>query len=288
MRYRTNNILALIRPNKEGESVLKQTLFFQKTLGMRIFIYNIVDKPPIFERLFIPKKSEYLKEDALTQLQEFVEKSVQYEVRDVLTYRVKMGNPEKVLLRQAKMGGYEFMIIDKSEPDGGLTRDETDKIISRSECPVLSINKNYYVGKITKIVIPVDISHSTKKKLLWATYFAKKNGATIKIVSALTMNISEKNSLAWKNAEKLKQILQERGVKCEVEILKAKGQKKHEVILDYIHKENPGLIIIRTHQESNMAGTQIGKFVSEIVHGSQIPVFTVNRKLNPMPIDFEL
>jgi len=288
MRYRTNNILALIRPNKEGESVLKQTLFFQKTLGMRIFIYNIIDKPPIFERLFIPKKSEYLKEDALTQLQEFVEKSVQYEVRDVLTYRVKMGNPEKVLLRQAKMGGYEFMIIDKSEPDGGLTRDETDKIISRSECPVLSINKNYYVGKITKIVIPVDISHSTKKKLLWATYFAKKNGATIKIVSALTMNISEKNSLAWKNAEKLKQILQERGVKCEVEILKAKGQKKHEVILDYIHKENPGLIIIRTHQESNMAGTQIGKFVSEIVHGSQIPVFTVNRKLNPMPIDFEL
>jgi nucleotide-binding universal stress UspA family protein len=288
MRYRTNNILALVRPNKEGESVLKQTLFFQKSLGMRIFIYNIIDKLSIFERLFNPKKSKYLQEDALRHLQEFVEHSVQGEVRNKLTYRVKMGNPGKVLLRQAKMGGYEFMIIDKSEPEGGLTREETDKIISRSECPVLSVNKNYYVDEITKIVIPVNISQSTKKKLLWATYFAKKYGATIKIVSALSINISANKSLAWKNAEKLKQILLERGFKCDVDILKAKGQEKHEVILDYIHKENPGLIILRTHQESNMAGTEIGKFVSELVHGSQIPVFTVNRFLNPMPVDFEL
>jgi len=288
MRYRTNNILALVRPNKEGEGVLKQTLFFQKTLGMRIFIYNIIDKPSFFKRLFNPRTSEYLQKEALKHLQEVVEQSIQGKVRDNLTYRVKMGNPGKVLLRQAKMGGYEFMIIDKSEPEGGLTSEETDKIISRSECPVLCVNKNYYVGEIKKIVIPVDFSQSTKKKLLWATYFAKKYGATIKIVSALSLNISANKSLAWKNAEKLKQILLERDIKCDVDILKAKGKEKHEVILDYIHKENPGLIILRTHQESNMAGTQIGKFVSEIVHGSQIPVFTVNRFLNPMPVDFEL
>lgn len=277
-----------MRPNKEGEGVLKQSLFFQKSLGMRIFIYNIIDKPSITERLFNPKKSEYLQQDALKHLQEFVEHSVQGKVRDKLSYRVKMGNPGKILLRQAKMGGYEFMIIDKSEPEGGLTREETNKIISRSECPALSVNKNYYVDEIEKIVIPVDISQSTKKKLLWATYFAKKYGATIKIVSALSINISTNKSLAWKNAEKLKQMLLERGIKCDVDILKAKGQEKHKVILDYIHKENPGLIILRTHQESNMAGTEIGKFVSEIVHGCQIPVFTVNRFLNPMPVDFEL
>lgn len=277
-----------MRPNKEGERVLKQALFFQQSLGMRVFIYNIIDKPSVFKRLFYPKNSQFLKNEGLRELQEFVEKSVKGEMRNNLTYRVKMGNPLEVLLRQAKNGGYEFMIIDKSEPEGGLTMEETDKIISRSECPVLSINKNNYVNEIKKIVIPVDISQSTKKKLLWATYFAKKYDATIKIVSALSFNISTRKSLAWKNAEKLRQMLLERGVKCDVEILKAKGQEKHKVILDYIYKENPGLIIIRTHQESNMVGTEIGKFVSEIVHSCQIPVFTVNRFLNPMPIDFEL
>lgn len=255
---------------------------------MRVFIYHIIEKPTLFEQLFHAKRTIFLRNDELDNLRKFIKTTAPSEVLDQLTYRVKTGNPLPILLRQSKKGGYEFLIIDKNEQGSDLNPGDTDKLISRSFCPVMTINKEHQINEIKKIIIPVDILQSTKKKLLWATYFAKKFGAKITIVSALTLNIKTKDSLAWRNAEKLKHMLLQRGIECDVKIFKAIGQEKHNLILDYIEQENPGMVIIRTHQESQFAGTQIGNFVSEIVHNCQMPVFTVNRFIHPMPVDFEI
>lgn len=287
MIYRSNNILALVPPDENGQLILKQTLFFQKALGMNIFILNIVNKPSILEKVFRSRKLAYKYNKALIELKKFVQNIVGSDIPGYLALRVKSGKPLRILFLQSKNGGYEFMIVDKSESPGGLSRYEIDKLISKSVCPVMTINKDHFTDNFKKIIIPVDISRTTTKKLLWATYFAKKFNAKIEIVSALNVNLSTRNSLAWKNAEKLKYMLIKRGVECDVTILKTPSREKHEVIIDHIEKERPGLVIIRTHEKANILGTQIGKFVSEIVHECKMPVFTVNKSKNPMPVDFE-
>jgi len=123
---------------------------------------------------------------------------------------------------------------------------------------------------------------------LWATFFAKKYGAKIIIVSALTLNLDIKNSLVWKNSEKLKSMLSQRGVECDVKILKAPGQKKHKVVLNFIREEHPDMVIIRTHQESNLLKPRIGIFVSELVHNCEVPVFTVNSYISAISDDFAM
>jgi nucleotide-binding universal stress UspA family protein len=288
MRYRTNNILALIPPTKVGENILNQGLFFRQRLGMRLFIYHIIKKPALFKKLILPKQAIMKRNDALNSLQRFVYNIAPPEELKHLTYRIKSGSPLPVLLKQSKNGGYEFIMVDKDKNGSGMESDEFDKLISRSYCPVMALNNGHQMSDVKKIVIPVDISQSTQKKLLWATYFAKKFSAKITIVSALGIKIETKQSLAWRNAEKLKHMLTQRGIECDVEILKATGQEKHAMILEYIKKENPGLVIIRTHQESKLSGLQIGKFVSEIIHGCSMPVFAVTQSMHPMPIDFEL
>jgi nucleotide-binding universal stress UspA family protein len=288
MRYRSNNILTLISHCDDGKQILQQAMFFQRSLGMKIFIYHITDEPSFFEKIFHANRTKNIRADMLSKLRELAEQTIPADLLGKYTYRVKYGKTLPILLRQSKKGGYEFLIINKSGPDCALETAEIDKLISRSLCPVMSINKNHLVNEIKKIIIPVDISQTTQKKLLWATYFAKKYHAKIIIVSALSLNIETRQSLAWRNSEKLKHMLTQRGIECEVKIIKAKGKEKHDVILEYIENENPGLVIIRTHQESNLSNTQIGLFVSKIVHGCTVPVFTVNRFLHPMPIDFEL
>jgi nucleotide-binding universal stress UspA family protein len=288
MRYRSNNILALVPPDKEGESILNQALFFRQQLGMRLFIYHIIKKPALFKKLILPKQTALRKNEALKSLQKFVYTIVPPNDLEYLTYRIKLGSPLPVLLRQAKIGGYEFLMADKSKEGSGMETDEFDKLISRSNSPVMALKNGHEINNMNKIVIPVDISQSTRKKLLWATYFAKKFGAKINIVSALGLNIETKQSLAWRNAEKLKHMLSQRGIESEVEILKATGQEKHTMILEYIEKEKPGMVIIRTHQESKLSGMQIGNFVSEIIHGCSMPVFAVTQLMHPMPVDFEL
>lgn len=286
MQYWSNSILALVPQKEENIALLKQALFFRESLQMRIFILNLIQPASTFSQKFRKKKVELRIADAKEQLKSFIEKSIDTTIPNNLIVRILAGDVVPTLTKESKNGGYEFMIIDKSNDNapGALSKNEVDKIISRSLCPVLTVNKNFPVSEIKKIVIPVDISQTTKKRLWWATFFAKKYNAKVQIVSAMNVNIPTSQSLAHKNADKLSSMLGKRGVPSEIEILKVPQQETHKAILDYIEEEKPELVIIRTHQESIFTDARIGKFVSEIVHGCKMPVFTVGHS-QPLPID---
>ena len=289
MKYRSNSILALIPQSDEGERLLQQVFFFQRSLQMRVFLLNIIHPIGWFTRSFQPKKAVKIKMDAKEELKDFAAKAFQNNIPDDYILRVQVGKKVPVLVNESQKGGYEFIVIDKScgNYPGSFCKNEVDKFINRSFCPVLTINKDFQVDEIKKIIVPIDISQPTKKRLYWATYFAKKYNAKIQIVSALNAGISETKSLAYKNAEDIRTMLTGRGVVCEVVILKVQQQKSHKVILNYIGEQNPDMIIIRTHQESMFAEGRIGKFVSGIVHGCKMPVFVVGQSTLSLPADFE-
>ena len=278
MRKRAHSILALVPPNKEGALVLKEALFFQKTLGMRLFIINVVKTPSFYLRNFKADKVKSNLDDAQDELIDFVQNTIQDEIPNDIIIAVKTGEAVTVLTNESKRGGHEFILVDKSKSSytGALCKNKIDDLVSQSKCPVLTINKEVGVATIKNICIPIDISQSTKKRLLWATLFAKKYDAKITILSALNTNINVKKSLAYKNAQKIQHMLWQHDVDCDVKVLNTQKKDKHKVILDHIEKEKPEMVIIRTHQDSFFADTCIGKFVSGIVHGCDIPVFTVN------------
>ncbi|NQU88245.1 MAG: universal stress protein [Mariniphaga sp.] len=278
MKNGLNSILAFIPPSKEGELVLKEALYFQQTLGMRIFVLNVIRVPSLLFQKFQAKKMENLINVAKQNLKDFIKYVIQEEIPKNIILNFKSGDVVSTLINESKRGGYDFIIVDKSKSSfkGALHWIKIDKFISQSHCPVLTVNKDFPVREIKKIIIPIDISQSTKKRLLWATLFAKKFNSKIQIVSALNVNINEVKSLAFKNAEKIKHQLWDQGIECDVKILKVHKKEKHKAILEYIEEEKPELVIIRTHQEPIFSGNRIGKFVSEIVHGCKRPVFTVN------------
>ncbi len=278
MKYELKSILALVPQNNEGEQIFNQAVFFQKALDMRLFVLNILKPSNVFFQNLRVRKIEQKKETATKELTVFIENILKKDIRKNIIPFILVGNDVPLLIRQSKKGGYEFLIIDKSEPDyeGDLTKSKILKIIGKAHCPVLTVNKNYPVHSIKKIIVPIDISQSTKKRLLWATLFAKTFNAKIQIVSALNVDINETKSLAFRNADKIKEMLVKRNVECDIKVLKVHQQDTQKAILNYIENENPDLVIIRTHQDSILSGSKIGKFVEEIVFGCKMPVLTVN------------
>ena len=109
-------------------------------------------------------------------------------------------------------------------------------------------------------------------------YVRKKANAKILIISALNANIDVQKSLALKNAERIQTMLSERGIQSDLEILKVHGQVKHEMVLSFIAEKKPDLIIIRKHHTVSSFSNTIGDFAKEIIHGSNIPVFTVSQR----------
>lgn len=195
--------------------------------------------------------------------------------------KVVLGDLVPTLMNQARSGDFYFMILKHCAHQKGipnlLDQSDIDKIIGHSYCPVLSINNDATPENLNNILIPIDISENTNKKLLWASLFAKESKAKIQIVSALNINIDEQKSLASKNAEKIKSMLQSRGIECEVDVLKVHNQVKQEVVLQYIEAKQPDLVIIRKHHIASYSNTTIGDFAKEIIHGSTVPVFTVSQ-----------
>lgn len=285
MKKKAYSILALIPPNKEGEIVLKEALYLQNTMEVKLVILNVIKAPTFLERNFQSEEVEMALKKAKEELTNFVKKAIGNEIPNNMVISVRAGNPINILLKKSKGDGLEFILIDKSNTDypGALGKDKIDELISKSKCPVLTVNKDFGVPRIKNIAIPIDITQSTKKRLLWATLLAKKHNAKITILSALNANINESKSLALKNARKIRHLLWDHDVECDIKILKVHNQESHEVILKYLKEEKPELLIIRTHQDSIFSNTSIGSFVSEIVHGSNLPVFTVN--YTPDPID---
>lgn len=288
MKYRSNHIMALVPKGEDGIKILKQAHFFQQSLGMKIFLYRIIENLSVFTKIFYSKRIKKLRSDELNELRNFTGQVIPRDVLPQFTFRAEAGKKLPVLLRQSKRGGYEFMIIGKNGGNNNLEPNELDKLISLSSIPVMTVSLQHLVTSVKTIVIPVDVLQTTQKKLRWATYFAKKFNAKIIIVSALSINIERKTSLAWKNSEKLKHMLIQRGIHCETFILQATDTEKHKVITEFIEKQKADMVIIRTHQDSFAKDIQIGKFVSNVVHGSKVPVFTVNRFLQPLPEDFEI
>ena len=284
MKKKEYSILALIPPNKEGEIVLKEALYFHSTLGIKLVVLNVIKAPTFFARTFQPQKIEATIEKAKEELTNFVTNFVGNEMPNNIVISVRAGNPINILLDKSKKDGLEFLLIDKSNSDypGSLGKYKINELVSQSECPVLTVNKDFGVPKIKNIAIPIDITQSTKKRLLWATLLAKKYDAKITILSALNANVKEAKSLALKNARKIRHLLWSQDIDCDIKILKVHNQETYKAILKYLEDEKPELVIIRTHQESIFSNTSIGRFVSEIVHGSKLPVFTVNYTPNPI------
>lgn len=289
MKLKSSTILAFLPQQQNDELILNQALFFKQALGMRIFVLNILNVLSILPSKFRLKKVQKIKQSALLELTAFVKNTTQKEIPKDLILRIKFGKTVPTLINESRKGGYEFIIVDKGKRNlrGALTKNQVNKIVNRSYCPVLLLTREFQKYEINKIVIPVDIAQKTKKRLLWATLFAKKFNAKIQIVSALSANIDEKRSLAFSNAEKIKNMLNKRGVDCEVKIIKTQNRPAYKVVLEYIEKEKPGLVIIRSHQESVLERAHLGKFVSEIVHACNAPIFTVGYSKKSIPTDFE-
>ncbi len=281
MKNRIRDVLVVVPLTNEGKIVLKQAAYLQKVLSFRIFVLYVIPPVSLLKRLFCSRKVNELKDEAMLKLTDFIKDFYDGEIPSNVIPQVLMDNLVSTIIKQSQSGNFFFMIIKRSAHQKGipnlLEQDEIDKIIGHSYCPVLSINEESTPEHLNNILIPVDISESTTKKLLWASMLAKETKAKIQIVSALKINIDEQKSLALKNADKIRTMLQERGIDCEFEILKVHNQAKHELVLDYIATQKPDMVIIRKHNIASKINTTVGDFAKEIIHGSSVPVFTVSQ-----------
>jgi nucleotide-binding universal stress UspA family protein len=276
---RIEQILIPLALTREGEIAIEQGVKFHEVFGSRLIIMNIIPRNRPLIRLTRNETPGKTLEKAHNRLEEFVSKFFNGEIPPWVNLQVRCGRLIPTIIEASKDFSSQLIIIKKSKRIIGsfaaFRRNNADKLIGQSFCPVLTISENFTHEGIREIVMPVDITKKTDDKVRWAIFLAKSFNARVTIISVLDINIETRTSLAYRKAVTMEEQLQSEKIDCDVLVITDTSGHHYESFLNQVSKVNPDLIIIMTHEESLLFGEYIGAFAREVIHRAQQPVFNV-------------
>jgi nucleotide-binding universal stress UspA family protein len=197
-----------------------------------------------------------------------------------LNYKVLEGKVYKEIVNLAKYTDAD-LIISGTHGVSGFEKywigSNAYKIVSASECPVITVRNNYNVKTtIKRIVLPIDDSVETRHKVPFAAEIAKAFDAEVHILllyhKEITDSILKVESYSKQVADLLK------GKEIKYVLASIKGEKDPFQTIKYAEKVEADLIAIMTEQEESPLSFILGKFAQETVNYSPIPVLTVQPK----------
>ncbi|MCW3071691.1 MAG: hypothetical protein JWO44_1581 [Bacteroidetes bacterium] len=160
----------------------------------------------------------------------------------------------------------------------------TYKVVTESNCPVISVRA--YANKLgfKNIVLPIDDSAHSRQKVNHAVVLAKHFAAKIHI---LGLADSTDDGELKKFEFKLDQI-EEYLRKCNLPYSRKtiNGGNQAKVSYDFAKSVDADLIVIMTDQDENITGRLLGTFAQQVVNHSKIPVMSIQPVVANVPFVF--
>lgn len=218
-----------------------------------------------------------IRRDAKNELQRIVEenssllkggkfkiKQRKGKVYQELALQVKASNSELIVVGTHGISGFEQFWIGSN----------AFKIISYAACPVVSIRYDYNIEKpIKRIIVPIDNSIDSIKKVPMAAKLAKAFDAEIHLLSIYTttlVSLKKKVDRAVMAAEKY---LAKENVVFVTKVVQSNNLPI--TVVDYGKKVKGDMIVIMTDQEKANLSILMGDYSQKIINLSSIPILSV-------------
>lgn len=181
-----------------------------------------------------------------------------------LALQVKASNSELIVVGTHGISGFEQFWIGSN----------AFKIISYAACPVVSIRYDYNIEKpIKRIIVPIDNSIDSIKKVPMAAKLAKAFDAEIHLLSIYTttlVSVKKKVDRAVMAAEKY---LAKENVVFVTKVVQSNNLPI--TLVDYGKKVKGDMIVIMTDQEKANLSILMGDYSQKIINLSSIPILSV-------------
>lgn len=157
----------------------------------------------------------------------------------------------------------------------------TFKMVTQSECPIISVQSHAKKLGFTNILLPIDDSAHSRQKVNHAIVLAKHFASKIHI---LGLADSDDETDRKKFEIKLDQI-EEYIKKCDLPYSRktVDGKNQSKTTYDYAKTVDADLIVIMTDQDEAITGRLMGTYAQQIINHSKIPVLTIQPKVANTP-----
>nr|WP_320117258.1 universal stress protein [uncultured Marinifilum sp.] len=270
----------LVPVDFSGDSImaLKFAINLANKLGTHLRMIHVKKS----EKFEIPFLFEELKDEIILTVQEYLEKLIElhsptYAVENgVFDFKIRKGSVYREIVNQAKYGDSYLVVMGAYGASGFeefFIGSNAFKVVSHAPCPVITIRKEFKSSTIKQIVMPIDASNETRKKIPFVSELAKKCNAKVHI---LGVHESVDAAIEGKVEHYMSQA-EEYLSKAGIDIVKElrQGENNTFTSIDYAREVNADTIAIMLEQAETGFNMFFGSYAQQMVNNSEIPILSV-------------
>ncbi len=148
------------------------------------------------------------------------------------------------------------------------------RITTSAPCPVVTVKGDYPIGEsISNILVPLDSSLETKKKLPFTMDLARQFHARIHLLKVYNSKLGVIRRRIDSFGEEALKCLKDSAVAYELNTLEAENVAT--AIIDYAGQHSIDLIAIMTDQETTTGSRFLGPYSQQLIHMAKMPVMSL-------------
>jgi nucleotide-binding universal stress UspA family protein len=197
--------------------------------------------------------------------------------------RVEEGKPYKVINRVAEENNCDSIVMGTNGANGieQFTGSTTSRVIRISTIPVIAVKEKQTDPQFNTIVLPIDLTKTSRQKIDWAVKLGQKYNSTIHIIMEMDNDEFVERKIRA-NLIQAEGIFKQHGVKFITKLLDDREYPDHlgKDTIKYADEVNADLIMIMTHAENaKITDLFVGSYAEQVVHSTQkTPVMCINPK----------
>ncbi len=193
-------------------------------------------------------------------------------------YKIREGNVVSEISNQAKYDDSSLIVVGSHGASGFQSRwigSNAYSLVAHSPCPVLVVNHTMkWTGGIRKIVVPIDFSKASRKKIPVVAGVAKAFNSKIYLVGlreSAFQFLLKRVTLFNKQVERY--LVNKAELRVEKSVLV--GKKLVHKIIDFAEKNEADMITVHVHHSHNPFTNFFRPFANDLINNSTKPVFVV-------------
>lgn len=274
------NILVPVDFSEQSLLALEQSYSMSRMANAEITLLHIIVDTNPFWGIFTPDEKEDAAEKFKKKLDDFAD-LVSKKTGIIVNTIVEKGKLIDKIIEITHRLNSKYLIVGTIVRDNlkeKIIGSNATRLVKESSCPVITIKGKRTTGTCQKIILPIDLSVETDKKVEQAITLARYFKSTI---YAVTVSPSKDDSLIQRFEDQLVRI-QDRvlanNVKCFTNLIKP-GKNSDDIskqILSYAYSINADLIVIMAKEEDESPENYLGPIANRVINQSEIPVMSIS------------
>ncbi len=259
MDYKFKKILIGYDNSSASEVALDKALQTCKSFGSDLYVVNVKNKNSSdsnFSDIVNKKARPYNVKVHYMERRGTVSKEIAGAERDIGADLIFMG-------AHGKKGFQPYWI-----------RSNAGRVVSASQCPVITIMEDAANMNFRDIILPLDDSMETRQKVPYAVILAKGLNATIHILAVSKDKSEETKRLISAYSRQAEEYFDERNVQYTLELMQ--GENVPQACIDYAIEKKAGLIMMMTGTDG--INWFMGTYAQQLISHSPVPVCAIHSR----------